>query len=252
MRTIFPLLLIALGGITRAMEKNTAEVLVVEARQAYAAGEHQEALLLFDSVRTAYTSAGLLHNIANCHFKLDNIPQAILFYERALRLAPGADDIRMNLELARSFVVDRVNEMPRFSFESTLRDMLGGGDIDQWARRAIWIWIIALGLFAGAWAARNGLQRRILISLGTLALIGTFASVSLAYLRYADLNDDSEAIILSPALEVRSEPHNGGAILFVLHKGTKVTILDQVDDHLEVSLLNGSVGWVPSSALERI
>ena len=116
-----------------------ADSLVSEGERAYATGDHATALARFDSARTTYSSPALLYNIGNCHFKLGDIPHAILFYERALRLAPGDPDIRTNLELARQNVVDRVNELPGFTLGSTWSRIRGGRDADQWARRSLWM-----------------------------------------------------------------------------------------------------------------
>ena len=63
---------------------------------------------------------------------------------------------------------------------------------------------------------------------------------------------DSEAIIMTAKVDVRSEPRDGSTVLFVLHKGTKVRILQQENAWSEVRLANGSVGWMPPASLERI
>src|SRR5690606_12551683 len=97
---------------------------------------------LYDSVNTDYTSAGLLYNIGNCYSKLGDMPHAILYYERALRLAPGADDIQANLDLERAKVVDRMNQLPAFTLGSVWDRLQGGKDVDQWARRSLWACVI--------------------------------------------------------------------------------------------------------------
>ncbi|MBK7297415.1 MAG: SH3 domain-containing protein [Flavobacteriales bacterium] len=66
------------------------------------------------------------------------------------------------------------------------------------------------------------------------------------------MDDNSQAIILTPKVDVRSEPREGSTVLFVLHKGTKVDILQETNSWFEVSLPNGTVGWMPPATLERI
>ena len=46
--------------------------LLQQAGQAYAQGDYGQALALYDSVNTQYTSAGLLFNIGNCYSKVIN------------------------------------------------------------------------------------------------------------------------------------------------------------------------------------
>jgi tetratricopeptide (TPR) repeat protein len=79
----------------------------------YSASDYQEALKEWtDIYNTGYRSATLNYNIGNAYFKLNNIPGAILFYERALLLKPADNNINYNLQIARSLVVDKFEEIP--------------------------------------------------------------------------------------------------------------------------------------------
>ncbi|MBL7951521.1 MAG: tetratricopeptide repeat protein [Flavobacteriales bacterium] len=247
---LLPLLLLSMSSA--ALSRVEADTLIAQASRAYAQGDHAKALVLFDSAHTAFTSPSLLYNIGNCHFKLNDIPHAILFYERALRLAPGDGDVRTNLELARQNVVDRVNELPSFTLGSTWGKLRGGRDADQWARRSLWsclILFVVLGIGVGV---HHRTARRLLFGLGGIMLLVTVLAIAFAAFRDRELTDEREAIIMSAKVDVRSEPREGGTVLFVLHKGTKVSILQQDNGWSEVQLANGSVGWMPPTTLERI
>lgn len=252
MKTVALVALLLTSSAVNALSRTEADSLIAQASRAYAGGEHATALQLFDSANAAFTSPSLLYNIGNCHFKLNDIPHAILYYERALRLAPGDTDVRTNLELARQNVVDRVNELPGFTLGSTWGKLRGGRDADQWARRSLWACLLLFATLAAAVATRHRTARRVLFGLGGLFLISTVLAVSFAAFRDRELSDDSEAIILSAKVDVRSEPRANGTVLFVLHKGTKVTVLQEENAWSEVQLANGSVGWMPPASLERI
>jgi tetratricopeptide (TPR) repeat protein len=59
------------------------------ANEEFAAGRFQEALELYQSItRTGETSATLFYNIANTHYRIGQLGEAILNYERALVLEP--------------------------------------------------------------------------------------------------------------------------------------------------------------------
>ena len=252
MRTLAFSLLCLISVSSSAMTRIEADTLVARGARAYSAGETATALALFDSANTAFTSPALLYNIGNCHFKLNDVPHAILYYERALRLAPGDADVRTNLELARQKVVDRNSELPSFSLGSTWAKIRGGRDADEWSRRALWACLLFFLCLAIAVAVRPRTARRVLFGLSALLFLGTALSIAFAAFRHDELTDDSEAIIMSPKVDVRSEPREGSTVLFVLHKGTKVTILQQENTWSEVQLANGSVGWMPPASLERI
>lgn len=246
------LLIVPMFFAAQASAPEGTDSLTAQATRAYSTGEYEQALALFDSVHTEYSSPALLYNIGNCYFKLNDMPHAILFYERALRLAPGDADVKANLELARQSVVDRVNELPAFNLGSTWGKIRGGKDADQWARRSIWACLLLFLVLTSAVVVRARNLRRVLFGLSGLLFFATLLSVSFAAFRNSEVKDDSEAIVMSAKVDVRSEPRTNTTVLFVLHKGTKVIVLKTENDWSEVQLANGSVGWMPPSTIERI
>lgn len=226
--------------------------LLRQAEAAYGNGDHKLALALYDSVHTHYTSAGLLFNIGNCYSKLGDVPHAILFYERALRLSPGAEDVQANLDLERTKVVDRVNQLPAFTLGSMWERVQGGRDVDQWARRSLWACAIMALAAGGALLAGGATLKRGLHVLALAALVATLASAALAAYRVADVERHSEAIIISPSVEVLGEPRTGSTRLFILHQGTKLDLLEQQGEWREVRLASGAVGWLPLAAIAVI
>ena len=61
------------------------------------------------------------------------------------------------------------------------------------------------------------------------------------------------AIIMSPAVTVKSSPSDTSTDLFIIHEGAKVEMLDQsMKEWCEVKLEEGKVWWVPVSVFEQI
>jgi len=83
----------------------------------FSAGSYKEALQVWtDIYNTGYRSANLDYNIGNAYFKLNNVPYAILFYERASLLKPADEDINYNIQVAKTLIVDRFQEIPELFF----------------------------------------------------------------------------------------------------------------------------------------
>ena len=62
----------------------------------------------------------------------------------------------------------------------------------------------------------------------------------------------SEAIVFAATVPVKSSPAESGTDLFILHEGTKVSILSKLGDWSEVKISDGNRGWLPSSSIEII
>jgi SH3-like domain-containing protein len=74
-------------------------------------------------------------------------------------------------------------------------------------------------------------------------LVFGLSVVFAAQQKYAYENQD-QAIIMAPTVTVKSSPNAASVDLFVLHEGTKVTVLESSDGWNKVRIANGSVGWL--------
>lgn len=245
------ILLLALCALAPCLRADDA-TLQARAQDAYAKGEYAQALHLYDSLCIMRSSAALFYNIGNCHMKLGDIPNAVLYYERAIRLQPGADDIQANLDQARSKVVDRVNELPALTLGSAWDKVRGGKDVDQWARRSLWACLITAMLAIACVVLRSKTLKRMAIGAGVVVGLFTITATAFAYFRKSEVTDRSEAIIMSPKVDVRGEPREGSTTVFVLHEGTKVVVLQEQNGWTEIRLGNGSVGWAAPGTLAVI
>ena len=103
--------------VQTAFSQNTNKDKFYQGVTYFTAGSYKEALQSWTEIyNTGYRSANLDYNIGNAYFKLNNIPFAILFYERAYLLKPADEDINYNLQIARTLIVDRFQEIPELFF----------------------------------------------------------------------------------------------------------------------------------------
>ena len=69
----------------------------------YNQGKYAEAIDKYKAIlETKNHSAALYFNLANAHYKLNNIAPSIYYYEKALQLAPNDPDIKNNLALPKT------------------------------------------------------------------------------------------------------------------------------------------------------
>jgi len=217
------------------------------------AGSYKEALRLWtDIYNTGYRSASLDYNIGNACFKLNNIPGAILFYERAYLLKPTDEDINYNLQIARSLIVDRFQEIPDLFFVKWYNLVSLLLATNSWAIISFSSFIFCL-LFLSLYIYSSRYRHKVIgFWLALFLFLLTLSTCAFALRNKQLVHDSHKAIIYNPVVSGKSSPDNSGTDLFVLHEGTKVSIEDEVGEWLKIRLSDGNVGWVPINSLNII
>ena len=219
----------------------------------FSSGNYKEALQVWTEVyNTGYRSSNLDFNIGNANFKLNNIPAAILFYERAALLNPTDEDINYNLQIARTLIVDRFQEIPELFFIKWYNFVSLILSTNAWARISLISFIICL-LSLSLYIYSPTYRHKVLgFWFAFSFIILSLTSYSLSSRNKMLVYNSHKAIISSPLVNGKSSPDNSGTDLFVLHEGTKVSIEDEVGGWLEIRLTDGNIGWVPLNSLNII
>ncbi|MGL4993855.1 MAG: tetratricopeptide repeat protein [Bacteroidales bacterium] len=219
-----------------------------QAAQAYNSGDYAQAAQHYESLlNEGYISGELYYNLGNAYYKDKNIAQAILNYERASLLSPGDDDVRVNLEIAREQVVDKIDTLGRIFLVEWIDAVVNSRSSNGWAVVAIVAFIslllsLALYFFGNRiWAKKLGFFLGLFMVMITL-----FANYG-ARVQRDKLVERNSAIVFASSVSCKSTPAVSGTNLFVLHQGTKVTIKSKLGEWSEIVLSDGNVGWIPSA-----
>lgn len=227
--------------------------IIAKANKSYSQGNYQESIELYEQVLEGdYEAPQLYYNLGNSFFKTNNIPAAILNYERAKRLSPNDEDILFNLKLANLKTVDKTETIPPLFFKSWWNDLANMFSGDRWAIYTItsfWICIILIWAFV---ISKKTALRKLSFGLSAIFLVLTILSLTFAYQKYRDVHSQDEAIVFSVSVIVKSSPDENGTDLFLLHEGTKVMIMDEIGEWNKIMLSDGSVGWLRKETVEII
>ena len=219
----------------------------------FAAGSYKEALQVWNEIyTTGYRSANLDYNIGNAYFKLNNIPSAILFYERAYLLKPADEDINYNLQIARTLIVDRFQEIPELFFIRWYNFVSLFLSTNSWAKISLTSFVLFLLLLSLYIYTSRYRLKVIGFWLAVFFIILSLSSLSFSARNKSLVYDSHKAIITSPMVNGKSSPDKSGNDLFVLHEGTKVTVEDSVGEWVEIRLSDGNKGWIPTNSLINI
>lgn len=219
----------------------------------FSAGDYSQALEEWTGLYSAgYRSAELEYNIGNAYFKLNNTPGAILFFERAHLRKPADEDINYNLQIARTLVVDRLDEIPELFFVKWYDFMSLLLSSNSWAAISLVQFVLCL-IFLSVYFYSSKYKLKVAgFWLAITALVFSLASLAFTIRNNDLLYESNKAIIFSPVVNGKSSPDDSGTDLFVIHEGLKVTVEDEVGEWREIRLPDGNKGWVPSNSLEII
>lgn len=219
----------------------------------YKKGNYVQAIRDYEELLKKGPSVELYYNLGNAYYRVDNITRAVLNYERALKLSPGDEDIRFNLQMARSKTIDKITPKSEMFFVTWYKSLVNITSVDGWAKTAMFGLAVALVLVLCYLFGRKLIIRKAGFY-GAVAFMVLFVlSNVFAYAQMQILTQRSGAVVVSPSAALRKTPVPNSEYNSIIHEGSRVEIVDDtMTDWKLVELEDGREGWMLSSQMERI
>ncbi|MFI3277964.1 MAG: tetratricopeptide repeat protein [Rikenellaceae bacterium] len=222
------------------------------ANTAYTNGKYAEAMKLYEAMEQRdMRGASLLYNKGNAYFKMGEIGEALLCYNRALKFDPSNKDIRYNIEVVRAHTTDNIDEIPEFILSAWSDAIRSSLSFRGWAIFSIIALTLTLASILLFMFSRGEARRRIggygaIVSAVVLLFSGIYTVSSFSELH----GEPNNAIVMMQSVAVKSSPASNSTDLFILHEGTTVKVLSVIDNAWsEIKIADGKQGWVESKAL---
>ncbi len=242
---------LALAGEQSAKAK--AEALMAEGNKDYQSQKYDSAVTAYHKVLDlGYIGTSVYYNIGDAYYREGKLGYAILYYEKALKLSPGDNDVIHNLEIANARTIDKVNTLPPFFLFQWWESFLGLLTVNGWTYTAYICLLLVLGsILLYFFAKRPGVQRASVFSgfISILLLVFTASVVAVTVNRALNVK---YGVIVSPVVSVKLSPDQTSNDAFIVHEGLKVRELEQVGNWIEVRLADGKEGWVLQSEVGTI
>ncbi len=245
----------AAGANAREQEETTLLAAFRVANQAYSQGDYENSLRGYrDLLKMSDPSAGLNYNAGCAALKAGELGFAVVYFQRAARLAPRDPDIRDNLEFVQA-LTPRPDDQDEsagnvvFSYIAGLVFSLSAHEVGL--LQLGFLLIFTLGAVLIAVGVSGGLRRASLIiaSAGLLLLLLNSAMLGAHLYRY---NQVTEAVIIQDDTEALSGPGEDNTRVLVIPEGTVVRVRESRGNWALVSLPSGRSGWLKSSLVEEI
>lgn len=227
--------------------------LMMEANKAYQDANYQDAISLYhEIVDHGNEGAILFYNLGNAYFKSGSHANALLWYERASRLAPSNEDIKHNIVFTNQFITDKIETMPDFILSRWWNSVSSSMTAKGWAIASIVICYLLFSMIALLLFSRKQWLRAFSFIFSILFFLGFVFAIIFAQRESVRYQKFPEAIIMQSVVTAKSTPNDSGSDLFIIHEGLKVKITDAVNEWSEIRLPNGEKGWVPDQSFEVI
>lgn len=251
-RFILYTILLVVSVVARGAEPMSAEHWEA-GNKAYIEGDYNKAIAEYRAILDGGEySMKLYYNLANAYFKVGSIGKSILYYNKALRIAPSQEDIRHNLAIAEAQTKDRIVAIPEFFINRWLRTLRNTMSCGTWSLLSLLFFGVLLS-FTLLFLLASRIRWRKVGFYGALFSLVMFVAVTLfAISSRNDILQHEEAIVMGSAVSIKSSPDRSATDLFVLHEGTKVRIIAEVDEWREIVIADGKKGWVEVKNIEQI
>ena len=243
-------ILIILLFFSSSILAQDANSIFEQASLSYEQKEYAQALNYYNEIQDlGLYSSDLYYNIGNCYYKLQQNAEAVLYYEKALKLNPSDEDAFFNLKLVQLQLVDKLAEVPQVFYQKWAESLKNLLKIDQWAKLGLIFLFLFCGLFIMFLYIKNYNLRKRSFTFSMFSLLVAVSSLLLAYYSHKTLK--VEAILMQANAYIKSAPSNQSEDLFILHEGTKIQVLEVFNDWTKIKLSDGMIGWVENQAIEE-
>ncbi|MFN8283229.1 MAG: tetratricopeptide repeat protein [Chitinophagales bacterium] len=189
-----------------------------------------------------------LYNLGNTYFHLNQNAKAILYYEKAKKLAPTDENIEHNLKLVNNKVFAKMEFSREFFVIKWFKNIVNNNTSHGWSILFLtFLWLSILS-FIITFFRKN----KMIFRIGTIAFLGAIIFAWFTYESHQNENTNRFAIVTQANAFYKSKPVESMNAATAILAGTKVEILDSDKNWLKIKLPNDKSGWIERSQIEFI
>jgi len=221
------------------------------AAASYDAGEYPGAVEQYSKlIEKGFVSPELYYNLGNSYYKSGGLGPAIWAYRRALKLDPGMEQARTNLEYVREFNLDKI-EVQRGGFILDIWNFFTGlTTVDGFILIfSVGWWCLAIILVRMILKPIAALWPHYLLILSLVVAIFTGAA---AVTRVRQDRLARWGVLVTPSADIREGPGDEFEKIEIGHEGLEFKILSEREKNYLIELKNGLRGWVAAETVLEI
>ena len=156
------------------------------------------------------------------------------------------------MAFANNMTIDAIDVIPEAGFSKLLRNIANFMTFDGWAKTAVGLVFCFVILFLIYYFAYSTLKKRLAFMGSIASLVLICITLAFAFHKFNLDQIDKPAIVFAAESKVKSEPNTRSEESFRLHEGTKVQVLDTVQNWKKIKLADGKTGWVVNEDIKEL
>lgn len=231
----------------------TVEELFANANNLYKNEQFEQAIEIYKSIESkGAVSSELYYNLGNSYYKLNKVGPSIYYYEKALQLNPLNEDVQNNLVFAKRLALDTIEELPKTVFQKFNENYLQQLTYNQWAMVTVVFCFLGSLFFLLFYLSQSPSKKRTFFVISLFGFFFLIVSFIVTLNQYNFAKTNKIAIVFAEETIVMNAPTLNSEEVFTLHEGTKVTVLDTIDDWKKIKLADGKIGWITASHIKLL
>jgi tetratricopeptide (TPR) repeat protein len=237
--------------LSQVVIAQSADELFQKANEQYKLEQYETAITTYEQIEAlGLTASELYYNIGNCYYKLNRVAPSIYNYEKALLINPLNEDARNNLVFARRLTIDNIEELPKSVLQKLDESLVKKLSYNEWAKVSVVSSILGCMLFLLFYFAYSPGRKRFFFVTSMICFLLLITASVFTIKEYSFDQSNVEAIIFATQTEIKNAPTVNGETVFTLHEGTKVKVLDTVDNWKKIKIADGKIGWIVTDDLK--
>ena len=232
--------------------------LFLDGNNAFRNEKYIEAIRIYESIiDDGSISQDLYANLGTAHLKAGNIAKAILNFEKSLLIDPRNNAALRNLVLAKEKIENPIYIIPDFILVTLWRSFVNLFTAVTWLYLHAFFLSIALLMTVFAW---NDIPFRFLslirkwkasVPIAIVSFFLSFFMLFLCFRRIEQVRNINYGLLMQTS-SLRTGADSRSTELSQISVGSKLRILDQINEWYKVQLEDKDEGWIQISYVELI
>jgi len=231
----------------------TPDEMMNSANNFYQQNKFSEAQKIYkELIDNGYVSSVLYYNLGNSHYRLGDLGYAIYYYEKALKLSPGDEDILQNIKIANSRTIDKINEVPKIFITRWWDSIVVSLTVSGWSFVLLLVFILFLFYLGLYLLSKKDNMQRIAFYSGSGVLLVMILVFSIWLSRLNIETSEDYGILCAKNATVKVSPDQQSNDAFMIHEGIKFSLEEKINNWYKIKLADGKLGWLPQDVVGKI